>query len=133
MRRTFVDTFATVVFFTTLAALTELFVAGMEPAEVLRTRLTMIPLMLLTGRPYGIWRDWVFRSTKPTLAWSKAIVDGVSFLSFQLPIYALVLVVIGADLDEILVLLASTAALMLVVSRPFGMFLELMRKIFRVP
>lgn len=129
MRKMIVDTLATVVFFTTVAALTELFVAGLAPAEVLRTRLTMIPLMLLTGRPYGAWRDWFFARTKPTSSWSKTMIDGIAFLSFQLPIYALVLVLVGADPDEIIVLLASTAVLMLATSRPFGLFLEAARRV----
>ncbi len=132
MRKTLVDTAATIVFFTTLAAWTELYVAGMAPADVLKTRLTMIPLMVFTGRPYGLWRDWFFQTTKPTVAWSKTLIDGIAFLSFQLPVYALVLFLVGAEGEEILLLLASTAVLMLVVSRPFGVFLEYTRRFFRV-
>ena len=128
MRRFLVDTIATIIFFTTCAALTELFIAGMKPLEVLTTRLIMIPMMVLTGRPYGIWRDWFFEKTKPTVSWSKTLIDGLAFLSFQLPIYALALVIAGADLKQILTLLATTAILMLIVSRPFGLFLELIRK-----
>mgnify|MGYP001595602028 CR=1 FL=1 len=51
MRLTVVDTLSTIFFFTILAAVTELYVAGMEPAEVLKTRAVMIPMMILTGRP----------------------------------------------------------------------------------
>lgn len=67
MRLTVIDTLTTVVFFTVLAALTELYIAGMEPFAVLKTRLIMIPMMVLTGRPYGAWRDWFFATTKPTV------------------------------------------------------------------
>lgn len=128
MRATIVDTLATIVFFTILAALTELFIAGMDPGEVLRTRIVMMPLMVLTGRPYGIWRDWFFMATRPTVSWSKALVDGIAFLSFQLPIYALVLFAVGADRREILTTLTSAALLMFVVSRPFGLYLEAVRR-----
>ena len=48
MRLTVVDTLSTIFFFTILAAVTELYVAGMEPAEVLKTRAVMIPMMILT-------------------------------------------------------------------------------------
>ena len=123
---------ATIAFFTTVAALTELFVAGMEPDEVIKTRLTMIPLMIFTGRPYGLWRDWFFQTTKPTVAWSKTLIDGSAFLTFQLPVYALVLLIVGADMEEIILLLASTALLMFIVSRPFGLFLEFTRRCFKV-
>lgn len=132
MRKALVDTFATIAFFTTVAALTELFVAGMEPAEVVKTRLTMIPLMIFTGRPYGLWRDWFFQATKPTVTWSKTLIDGSAFLTFQLPVYALVLFIVGSDLEEILVLLVSTALLMFFVSRPFGIFLEFTRRLSKV-
>ena len=127
MRRFIVDTVATVVFFTIVATLTELFVAGMEPREVLTTRLIMMPMMVITGRPYGAWRDWFFKTTKPTVSWSKTIIDGLAFVSFQLPIYALTLIIAGADQKEVIILLTSTAILMLIVSRPFGIFLEAAR------
>ena len=51
MRRFIVDTIATIIFFTLIATLTELFIAGMEPSEVLKTRLIMIPMMVITGGP----------------------------------------------------------------------------------
>ena len=124
MHRFIVDTLATIIFFTLIATLTELFVAGMEPSEVLMTRLIMIPMMVITGRPYGIWRDWFFKKTKPTISWSKVLIDGLAFLSFQLPIYALTLVIAGADQNEVIILLTSTSFLMFIVSRPFGVYLE---------
>ena len=63
LRPFIVDTVATVFFFTIVAAITELYVAGMEPREVLKTRLIMMPMMVITGRPYGAWRDWFFNTT----------------------------------------------------------------------
>lgn len=129
MRLILVDTLSTIFFFTILAAFAELYVAGMEPAAVLKARLVMIPMMIFTGRPYGAWRDWFFATTKPTVTWSKSLIDGVAFLTFQLPIYALTLWIVGADVTEIGTLLASTALLMLIISRPFGMFLQAMRRL----
>ena len=129
MRLIFVDTLSTILFFTILAALTELYVVGMEPADVLKTRLIMVPLMILTGRTYGVWRDWFFVGTKPTVLWSKSLIDGAAFLTFQLPIYGLTLWIVGADFDEIGTALGSAVVLMLIVSRPFGLFLQAMRKI----
>ena len=101
----------------------------MESADVLKTRLIMVPLMILTGRPYGVWRDWFFAGIKPTVSWSKSLIDGLVFLTFQLPIYGLTLWIAGADFDEIGTLLGSTVVLMLIVSRPFGLFLQAMRKL----
>lgn len=128
MRKTLVDTIATVVFFTLLAGFAELFVAGMEPRQVLTTRLIMIPMMVLTGRPYGLWRDWMFKTSRPTVSWSKTIIDALAFLSFQLPVYGLTLFIAGADGTEILTLLGTTSILMLMVSRPFGLYLDAVRR-----
>jgi len=132
MRLAIIDTLTTVVFFTVVAALTELFVAGMEPSEVLETRALMVPMMVLTGRPYGAWRDWFFATTKPTVSWSKSLIDSVAFLTFQLPIYWMTLWIVGASQDEILTLLATTSVLMLGVSRPFGLVLDAVRRVAKV-
>jgi len=127
MRCFIIDTAATVVFFTTIAAATELFVAGMELREVLITRLIMVPMMILTARPYGMWRDWFFKRTNPKTTWSRTIVDSFTFMVFQLPIYILTLVIAGADVKEVLSLIVSTSLLMLIVSRPFGIYLDRIR------
>ncbi len=129
MRRTVVDTVSTIVFFTTVASFTELFIAGMDLREVVTTRLIMVPLMVLTGRPYGIWRDWVFLRIRPTVGWSKAVTDAAAFVVFQLPIYAATLVIAGADTAEIVILLSAVVPQMLILSRPFGLFLEFMRRV----
>tara|TARA_B110000438_G_scaffold13497_1_gene13053 strand:- start:274 stop:678 length:405 start_codon:yes stop_codon:yes gene_type:complete len=129
MRLIFIDTLSTILFFTILATLTELYVAGMEPPDVLKTRLIMVPMMILTGRPYGIWRDWFFAGTKPTVLWSKSLIDGLAFVTFQLPIYGLTLWIVGANFDQIGTALGSAVVLMLIVSRPFGLFLQSMRKL----
>ncbi len=133
MRKFIVDTTVSVVVFTILAACIELFIAGMEPMEVLTARLIMMPLMVLTGRPYGMWRDGVFQTLKPEGNMTKTIVDSAAFLSFQLPIYAVTLWVAGADRTEMLTALGSAAIMMLVVSRPFGLLLDAVRKWAGVP
>ena len=127
MRTAIVDTLASIVFFTTVAALTELYVAGMAPREVLVTRLIMVPLMIVTGRPYGLYRDWVFARSKATVGWSRTLMDVVAFLTFQLPVYAITLFVAGASLGQIMTLLPATAVLMILLSRPFGLYLEMVR------
>lgn len=106
--------------------LTELYIAGMEPFKVLKTRLIMVPMMVLTGRPYGAWRDWFFATTKPTVSWSKSLIDGVAFLTFQLPVYGLTLWMAGAARDEILTQRQFSCLLS---AAPFGLVLETARKL----
>ncbi len=130
MRKTLVDTLASIVFFTTVAALTELFIAGMEPREVLVTRLVMIPIMIATGRPYGAYRDWFFARTGPTVGWSRTLIDILAFITFQLPVYGVTLAVAGASAAEIATLLPTTALMMILLSRPFGAYLDWARRVF---
>ena len=70
-----VDRLASIVFFTTVAAFSELYIVVMAPGEVLIMRLIMVPMMIVTGRPYGIYRDWMLAKTIPTAGWSRTLMD----------------------------------------------------------
>ena len=127
LRSFFADTLALVVFFTITGALNERFVAGMSWSEVATSRGIGAPLMVLTARPYGVWRDWFmkrFPSKWPTLS------DGAALLLFQVPIYAGILWASGAESGGILIGAASYAVLMLLLGRPYGIWLEFVRKRF---
>jgi hypothetical protein len=128
MREFVVDTFGTVVFFTVVAALTELFIAGMDPAQVLMARVISIPVMVLTGRPYGMWRDWIFTRFAPRGRFVNTAVDILAFLTFQVPVYVTTLLVSGASIGEIQVAVSAAIVFMVLLSRPFGLFLEALRK-----
>jgi len=132
MRLLIVDTLATIVFFTVVATFSELVVAGMEPSQVLATRLLMVPIMVLTGRPYTGWRDWLFCRVRPRRRWSAALVDIASFLSFQAPVYAATLLVAGADTAEVGSAIGSAVFFMVILARPFGTFVDWARRTFRV-
>jgi hypothetical protein len=119
-------------FFTTVAAFSDLYIAGMAPGEVFFTRLIMVPMMIVAVRPYGIYRDWMFAKTIPTVGWSRTLMDVVAFLTFQLPVYAVTLIVSGASFVQIATLLLMTAVLMVFLSRPFGLYLERVRGWFGV-
>jgi len=81
------DTIGTVVFFTVIAALSELIIAGMEPKQVLIARLIMIPVMIITARPYGLWRDWFFAHMRPRRWITNVVSDIIAFVTFQVPVY----------------------------------------------
>ena len=128
MRAFIIDTIGTVVFFTIVAGLTELFIAGMEPNQVLIARLITIPVMVLTGRPYGLWRDWIFARFTPQ-GWLLSIAtDILAFLTFQVPVYVTTLLIAGASLKEIQVAVSAAIIFMILLSRPFGLFLDALRK-----
>lgn len=130
MRRYLVDTITTIVFFTLVAGLTELFWAGMSAQEVLVTRALTVPVMVLTARPYGLWRDFAFRRLAPRNTVARTATDVAAFISFQLPVYAGILAVSGADPSEILRALGGALGGMLLLSRPFGLVLDGVRRLF---
>ena len=97
MRILVIDTFSTVIFFTAFATFSELVIAGMDATEVLTTRLVMIPIMILTGRPYTRWRDWLFSKARPKDRLMAVLTDVGAFLSFQVPVYGATLMMAGTS------------------------------------
>ena len=122
------DTLALVLFFTVLGALNEHVVAGMTWQEVARSRAIGAPLMVLTARPYGLWRDWLLRRLSPPLP--RLAADALALLVFQVPIYAAILWVSGASGPGILRGCAGFSLLMMVVGRPYGVWLDFVRARF---
>ena len=128
-----VDTLASVLFFTAVATFSELVIAGMEPMQVLLARTIMVPVMVLTGRPYGMWRDRVFMFLRPGTRGSRIATDIIAFIMFQMPIYVATLLVAGAGREEVLAAVSSAIVLMITTSRPFGLFLDLARRLSGLP
>lgn len=128
-----VDTLASVLFFTAVATFSELVIAGMEPMQVLLARTIMVPVMVLTGRPYGMWRDRVFMFLRPGTRVSRIATDIIAFIMFQMPIYVATLLVAGAGREEVLAAVSSAIVLMIATSRPFGLFLDLARRLSGLP
>lgn len=128
MKAFLVDTVATVAFFTVLATFSELVIVGMEPSQVLFARTVMVPVMVLTARPYGLWRDMILRRAPTRRPIGRVVVDTVAFLTFQVPVYVVTLIFAGATMNEIALATASATAFMLVVGRPFGVFLDAIRR-----
>lgn len=128
MRGYLIDTIGAVVFFTTVAGFSELVIAGMHPGQVLVARLITIPVMMLTGRPYGIWRDFVFVTLTPQRRFARFACDIAAFLTFQVPVYMATLALAGATFPEIIAAVGAAIIFMIVLSRPYGLFLDALRK-----
>ncbi|MEM8662598.1 MAG: L-alanine exporter AlaE [Pseudomonadota bacterium] len=132
MRATLVDTFAGIVFFTVVPGLLELWIVGLSPSQVFWARLTAVPVLLLTGRPYGLWRDFVMVRSGALRHGQVArfLADTAAFVSFQLPIYAGILLMVGASRADIVTGVATAFVAMLAVSRVYGLYLDLVRRLF---
>lgn len=132
MRAFCADTLALLTFFTVTGALNERYVAGLDWSEVASARLIGAPLMVMTARPYGLYRDLV-ASHHWTAEWSPTLRDILALVTFQVPIYAAILAVSGAELMDILRGCGGFALLMLVVGRPYGLYVDAIRRAFGVP
>jgi|TARA_B110000977_G_C10833347_1_gene398993 hypothetical protein len=127
MKSYFIDTAATITFFTVIAALSELLIAGMNPTQVLIARLIMMPVMMVTARPYGLWRDWFFSKTRPQRWLTNVVGDIIAFITFQVPVYVATLALAGANASEIAAAVSASIVFMILLSRPFGIYLEAVR------
>ena len=88
----------------------------MDWSEVAAVRLVALPVILLTGRPYAIWRDAALRRAPGGMI-GRTLADVAAFLTFQVPVTLAILALGGADRSEMA--LAAGAAVLLCV-RPSG-------------
>ena len=134
MRRTafFADTTALILFFTTTGIINERFIAGMTWDQVLHARLLGAALMIPVARPYGIWRDWLMKRASESPI-SRLLWDSIALVSFQVPIYAAIIAFSGATGGSLVRGTLGAALIMLFLGRPYGAFLNTVRKLFGLP
>lgn len=126
------DTLALIVFFTATGAINERFIAGMEWDRVVQARLIGGVLMLPVGRLYGLWRDWMMRHARDHRR-SRLLWDSLSLVSFQVPIYAVIIAVSGSTGSGFWRGVLGATVMMLVLGRPYGAFLNWVRHLFGLP
>lgn len=123
------DTTALILFFTATGIVNERLVAGMSWDQVFHARLLGAALMVPVGRPYGMWRDWIMQHAQQGRV-SELLWDTIALVSFQVPIYAAIIAVSGASGRGLLLGLLGATAIMLVLGRPYGAFLNGIRALF---
>lgn len=132
-RRAFIaDTTALIVFFTTTGIINERFIAGMQWDQVAHARLLGAALMIPVARPYGIWRDYVMRFAGRGHL-SRVLWDSMALVSFQVPIYAAIIAISGTSGRGFWRGVLGAAIMMLALGRPYGAFLNAVRRLFGLP
>ncbi|WBU48822.1 L-alanine exporter AlaE [Kosakonia pseudosacchari] len=126
------DTTALIVFFTITGIINERILAGMTWEQVFHARLLGAVLMVPVARPYGIWRDWVMKRASASRL-SKLLWDSAALVSFQVPVYAAIIAVSGASGSGLIKGTLGAALMMLFLGRPYGAFLNTVRKLFGLP
>lgn len=126
------DTTALIVFFTITGIINERILAGMTWEQVFHARLLGAVLMVPVARPYGIWRDWIMKRASASRL-SKLLWDSAALVSFQVPVYAAIIAVSGASGSGLIKGTLGAALMMLFLGRPYGTFLNAVRKLFGLP
>ncbi|HIF9103865.1 TPA: L-alanine exporter AlaE [Photobacterium damselae] len=129
-----VDMFAMVVFSFVAGMAIEIFISGMTFQQSLASRTLSIPVNIAIAWPYGVFRDYVIRQGHrlSERKWMKGTSDMVAYVLFQSPVYALILLVVGADMNQIITAVASNALVSGVLGIAYGQFLDMCRRWFKV-
>jgi hypothetical protein len=130
LRNFIADTTALILFFTLTSGLNERFIAGMDWNEVLTSRSIGAYLMVLTARPYGLWRNWFMARVSGPGRTAILVSDRLALLLFQVPIYVGIILVSGARGAAVAWGALGFALLMIVLGRPYGLWLEFVRRRF---
>ena len=114
----------------------ELGFAQMSLETHLHARLIGLFIITSTARPFGIWRDWIFKRCKLTeqnKGLFPYVVDTFAYLSFEMPLYLINLSISGASPDQMIRSVFIFCLIAGVVGRPYGIYRTFLRaKIFKI-
>lgn len=135
LRSAAADTFALVVYCFVIGMIIEIVISGMSFQQSLSSRLVSIPVNILIAWPYGAYRDAFIRFARRHAGqntWARNLADLLAYVSFQSPVYAVILWSVGADLEQITTAVTSNALVSMAMGVAYGYFLEYCRRLFRV-
>ncbi|POB86966.1 L-alanine exporter AlaE [Vibrio vulnificus] len=135
IRHAAADTFAMVVFCFISGMIIEILISGMTFQQSLASRTLSIPVNIAIAWPYGVFRDWVLRlgARVSTSGLMKNVSDLVAYVLFQSPVYAGILLAVGASTEQIITAVTSNAIISCGMGVLYGYFLDMCRRWFKVP
>ncbi|HDY8071666.1 TPA: L-alanine exporter AlaE [Vibrio vulnificus] len=135
IRHAAADTFAMVVFCFISGMIIEILISGMTFQQSLASRTLSIPVNIAIAWPYGVFRDWVLRQGAriSTSGLMKNVSDLVAYVLFQSPVYAGILLAVGASTEQIITAVTSNAIISCGMGVLYGYFLDMCRRWFKVP
>ncbi len=129
-REWLLDVFAMNSFSWLIAIPIEVVLAGMSWHEHLKVRLLAVLFNTAIARPFSLYRNWVVGRFGHRGGLHSYGVDTFVFLSFQLPLYILNMVLGGASAVEILTASATFVVIAGALGRPYGIYLDWLRGIW---
>ncbi|WP_226703698.1 L-alanine exporter AlaE [Microbulbifer elongatus] len=124
------DVFAMNSFSWAIAIPIELLLAGMSWREHIQVRLLAVVFNTLIARPFSIYRNWVVARFGRGGALHNYAVDTFVFLSFQLPLYTLNMILGGASWGEIATACITFVMIAGALGRPYGLYLDCLRRLW---
>ncbi len=124
------DTLALMTFTFVTGMIVEVGIARFTLIQSLVSRILCIPVNLGTARPYGMYRDVVIKvvSRWMPLSLKGICADVVAYISFQLPLYVVILLCAGSSWSDIATASVSQLVALFILGRPYGIWLEFCRK-----
>ncbi|MEW7312012.1 L-alanine exporter AlaE [Buttiauxella gaviniae] len=134
LRHAVADTFAMVVYCSVVNMMIEIFLSGMTFEQSLSSRLVAVPVNILIAWPYGFYRDAFMRFTKrySHANWAKNLADVLAYVTFQSPVYVVILWSVGADWNQIVAAVSSNILVSMLMGAVYGYFLDYCRRLFRI-
>lgn len=134
LRHAAADIFAMVVYCSVVNMMIEVFLSGMTFEQSLSSRLVAVPVNMIIAWPYGFYRDALMRIARrlPLAGWAKNLTDVLAYVTFQSPVYVLILWSVGADWHQIVAAVTSNLLVSMLMGAAYGYFLDFCRRLFRV-
>jgi hypothetical protein len=89
---------------------------------------------ILTAEPYNITRIWIGKklSTWSSKRTAQIVRDTITFIIYRVPLIFLTLLILGAPLSNVLTVCLAATAIAGFTGRPYGIFLDWMRRRFHI-
>ncbi len=128
-----VDTSSSVTYNTPIGVANEVFLANLSFSQSLHIRGMNAALAMITARPYGMVRDYVFKKLDThddSSIIRKAMSNAAASVLFGTPIYAATLFLNGADRKQVICSVAFGILTSPVTSTLSGMYYDKVRRLF---
>ncbi|WP_083221049.1 L-alanine exporter AlaE [Aeromonas sp. EERV15] len=114
----------------------ELGFAQMSLETHLHARLIGLFIITTTARPFGLWRDWIFKKcslTDQNKGVFPYLVDTFAYLSFEMPLYLINLSISGASSEQMIRSVFIFFLISGIVGRPYGIYRSFLRRnVFKI-
>lgn len=134
LKKFFVDTFALNLFIIFVAFFVEVVFSGIPLSVFWKGRLIMIIPNTLTVVPYARTRIFIGNklSFLKNIKIKNIVRDTVAFILYRVPLVFVVLAILGVPFVQIITACLISTAISGFTGRPYGIFLDRVRKVFKV-